>query len=1666
VTEAGPSGHDPGLGRELLYRGERTVVRRVRRVDGDGTLVHKQALGADAAVRTRHEANILRRLDRVPGVPRLVPIDHTETLALTDTGGCTLADLMGPDRLPLSTVPQLALHLARILDQVHAAGVLHKDLHPYNVLVDPDTLDVTLIDFDLSTTFSEVRPGFTHHDQILGRLPYLAPEQTGRTGLPVDERADLYGFGALLFEMVAGRLPIEEDDPLRLLRDILGRVPESLSQLVPATPPVLSAIVARLLEKEPDRRYQSAGGLVHDLTRLCADPHRMFPLGERDFPRRLSPPSQLIGRNAEICTLATALDGVSDQPRCVLVRGLSGVGKSALVARLRPMVTDRNGWYVTGKADQYRQTHGADVVLKTLTELCQLLLAEPPQVLSVTVDRLRSALGTDAAVLAEVLPPLAQLLGENPDAADHVDSTGQQQAGETDVMDREIRLRRGCVALLRTVASPERPIAMVLDDLQWAGTTVLNVIDALLADEDLHGLLVVGCYRAEEVDETHPLAAMSARWSRLPNPPTGISLDNLVPTELTDLLVHMLRLDHADAAALGAVIGEHSQGNPYDTVELVNALRRVGMLRLGEDGWHWDIEAIRRFSAAGDVQGFLRSQLDSLPPDTRRIVRILSCLGEDTSLDLLQEATGNTLDDLQRLLLPALEERLLVADGVAVSADQCSASRVRFRHDRVQQAAHESLGLEDRLHLQLDLARRFLDLPGREPEAADQYRTVVDLLDDPGERRRVAEVFSVAADLAQRASSHLAAESYLRSAADQWRILGIGPDDPALVELETRWHAALFRLGRMGDLDELYLSIRRRARDPLDLVDATCVQVNSHTHRGCFPQALDTGMTLLRQLGIDPPGEDLDAELPRRLDGLVAWSLDLSAARDAARPVIRDPRLVAATRVMHRMSDPAYFSSPQLCCWLTLESQRLWMDHGPSAELLPVLAHASVDLITFREDYAAGGRILPYLMEVGRLLGFDQILGKVQFLHAVSASPWTEPTPVSIEHARAARDKLLRSGIPQDAVYTNFPAVTQLLDIAPLTEGASEIDAAIALCTRTGNDMALPAFVGMRQFVRAVRGETQAPGSFGDADVDEGELQRHCREENPISGVYVFVYRAIAAALYDDDDALFAAAEDAVLGLTIQPGLNIILVGTAVRAAALARKLGLVPAHERAAVHAELDGPRQWIAQRAAEGTTSAVVLSRWVEAEYASSRGRYEDAARLFDTGMREARHQQRHWLLALFAQRAGTLHLQMGLGWAGRELLAEACALYRSWGAPGPARALEQGYPDLPDRRSPRPAPGSYSMATQSSTSSVTDDRIDMLAILRATQALGAQTDLDRLREALTEQVRNMTGATHVQLVLNEPDLDIWFLQPDSDRVTAPVRIDDPAAERLAPLSAFHYTVRTQEQLLVSDALRDDRFARDPYLAQLSCCSLLAVPIVNAGGLRAVLLLQNQDRGGNFGSRRLDAVTLIAGQLAISLDNALLYRSLADKVASRTRDLESATEILETLSVTDPLTQVANRRKFEEILRGQWQDAGGAGRSMAVIMVDIDRFKQFNDTFGHQAGDRCIREVAAALTGQARRGDHVCRYGGEEFAVVLPNTTSDEAAVVAERLRLGVRAQGIDHPGGDSVTISVGVAAVIPDGAADPDSLVAAADAALYEAKRAGRDRVVVATAVEGGR
>jgi diguanylate cyclase (GGDEF)-like protein len=508
----------------------------------------------------------------------------------------------------------------------------------------------------------------------------------------------------------------------------------------------------------------------------------------------------------------------------------------------------------------------------------------------------------------------------------------------------------------------------------------------------------------------------------------------------------------------------------------------------------------------------------------------------------------------------------------------------------------------------------------------------------------------------------------------------------------------------------------------------------------------------------------------------------------------------------------------------------------------------------------------------------------------------------------------------------------------------------------------------------------------------------------------------------------------------------------------------------RSAIEASIAQLVAQLVQWAAHGPANLACRLALVRAEQARNGGDVAAAMRLYQTAADQAGTDGYLNVQALALELAARFWEEQGQPKVAAVFLRDAIARYRQWGAHAKVAALQQS-PLLRVGRMGRDLASVDTTMPLASTlaRAAGNEALDLASLLKAAQALGNEVGLGAVLARLIAIVRENSGAQLARLLLREGEC--WQLEADLDEGDSEAQVlmgqaVDLDAERHPglPLSVLRYALRSGEAVIEERILDAPLFGADPYVRASGATSVMCLPIRQGGRIDGLLYLENRLVAGCFSQERVEFLRMLAAQAMISIAHARLHDSLEARVAERTAQLEDANRKLATLSVTDGLTGLANRRHFDEVLRREWARCQRAGQSIAVIMLDIDHFKKFNDHYGHQAGDVCLAQVAASLQATLRRpGDLVARYGGEEFCVVLPEADGPHALEVAEHLRAAIAALALPHAAvaDGQVTISVGAAAIAPTPLGAADALLRAADNALYAAKGAGRNTVHLAAA-----
>ncbi len=544
----------------------------------------------EEVARLTHEHRIVEdlHLDGVVRPLRIERFKHRVGLIFEDSGGSSLRSMIGPTGLDTETFLRVAIPLVRTLGHLHEADVIHKDLNPSNIVVDDTLSTVQITDFGIASRL----PRVVHRDagpadRLEGTLPYLAPEQTGRMNRAVDHRSDFYALGATFYEALTGQPPFTATDAMELVHCHLAVRPVPPREVNPAVPEALADIVMKLLAKSPEDRYQSAYGLLRDLEacQVAWREHQHidgFRLGRHDVASRFSIPDRLYGREAETGELLASLNRVTDgSAELVLLVGGSGVGKSVLVQEIQGPTVERHGHFIRGKFDQYSASAPYASLIDAVRQLVHQLLGEPPERIAAWRDAILAALAGNAAVVGDVIPDVTRITGPLPPVA---------ELGPTETQNRfNVVFRR----FIRTLARPEHPLVVFLDDLHWADVASVRLLRTLVSDPDARHLLIIGAYRPEAVDPSGPLATAIADLD--PSSVRHIELGPLGLDTVTELVADTVRAARDEAAPLARLVHERTAGNPFFVNQFLRSLFEDGLLRFAADSgrWDWNLAGIR-----------------------------------------------------------------------------------------------------------------------------------------------------------------------------------------------------------------------------------------------------------------------------------------------------------------------------------------------------------------------------------------------------------------------------------------------------------------------------------------------------------------------------------------------------------------------------------------------------------------------------------------------------------------------------------------------------------------------------------------------------------------------------------------------------------------------------------------------------------------------------------------------------------------------------------------------------------------------------------------------------------------------------------------------------------------------------------------------------------------
>jgi predicted ATPase/signal transduction histidine kinase len=1476
-------------------------------------------------VHFRNQYVIAKNLE-IPGSVKAYSLETYQNhyaMVMEDFGGISLSSYLASlvfaskerlEGLPINEFLPIAIQIAKSLDGLYRHHVIHKDLKPANILINPSSKQVKLIDFSIASLLPRETQEIQNPNVLEGTLPYISPEQTGRMNRGIDYRTDFYSLGVTFYELLARQLPFQTDDPIELVHCHLAQQPIPVHHLNKSVPLVLSEIVSKLMAKNAEDRYQSALGLKFDLETCLHEWEERgkiasFKLGTRDLCDRFIIPEKLYGRESEVFSLLAAFNRVSaGSAEMMLVAGFSGIGKTAVVNEVHKPIAAARGYFIKGKFDQFGRSQPFSAFVQAFRDLMGQLLSETDAKVEQWKTQILAALGENAQVIVEVIPELERIIGEQPPAPELVASAAQN------------RFNWLFEKFIQVFTTKEHPLVIFLDDLQWADSASLKLIQLLTSDRSQRYLLLIGAYRDNEVSPVHPLVLTLSDIQQTGATVNTITLAPLDRSELNCLIADTLACSTALALPLTELVNQKTQGNPFFSTQFLKSLHEDGLIEFNLEARYWqcDIARVRTLALTDDVVEFMALQLLKLPAPTQEVLKLAACIGNQFDLATLAVVCEKSSSETAAILWSALQAGLILplaevykfftseefefknqnSEGESNTSDSWfqtpDTCYYKFLHDRVQQAAYLLIPESQKQSTHLNIGQLLLiNTPTTDREEkifniVNQLNYGVDLIAEPTERYQLAQLNLIAGRKAKTATAYAAARKYLSFgrqilAPDSWHTHYETALDLHVLGAETAYLSYDFQ-----DMEELADLVLHNARTLLDKVKVYEIELSACTAQVKLKQALEMGLAVLKLLGVCFPENPSPADIQQGLEQTASLFSGKKIADFIDLPEMENLQKQAALRILSGLVSPAYITAPLLLPLVILEMVNLSVSYGNAP--LSAFAYSLYGLVLSGvvQDIETGFKFGQLALNIVDLFNANYLKTKVFYtvgVHIIHGKHHVKETLPLLKEGYAIGLETGELELGYSAKEISQYSYLIGREIAGLEE---EVATYCNALVQFKQEAALNYTQIVHQALLNLLGRSENPCQFvGDAYNEETMLPFHIQANDRNGLHYLYFHKLLVCYLFGETEQALENARqaeqylDAVTGMLNVPMFYFY--------DSLAR-LGVctdVGSSEEKQEHLQKVKSNQEILHKWADHAPMNFSHKFYlVEAELFRALGENVQAMETYDRAIFLAKENDYLNEEALANELTAKFYLAWGKEKLAQVYLIDAYYAYSRWGAKAKIDALEQRYPQLLAPILKQEKARSFDAGTTSLEASFISSNhqtiagttsiavLDLPTVIKAYQALSSEIKLEQLLTTLMEVVIQNAGAQTGVLILKEEEN--WKIAVHcSDRqgclLQETIAIEESQS---IPQNVINYVKRTQKTLVFDDVKTELIFASDPYIKQQQPKSILCTPILHQGKMMAILYLENNLTTGAFTHDRVAILNILCSQAAISLENARLYQ------------------------------------------------------------------------------------------------------------------------------------------------------------------------------------------------
>jgi len=1577
---------------ETLYSTPSTnVFRAIRESDECPVILRTCDEKASSSQHSRlsSSAEILRGFDH-PNIAKVIDIiDHSGQpwLIMADTHSIDLAqylDTVENKQLPLDVFLNIAIQLAEALSVIHHAHVIHKDLHPGNIVINPTTQNIEIIDFGLASLLSREQPALAPPENLEGVISYISPEQTGRMNRSLDYRSDFYTLGVTLYQLLTGELPFVADDAIGLVHAHIARVQKPVSQSRPDIPDAVSDIIDKLMHKTAEERYQSAMGLKQDLE-ICrrhivaGNPIPPFTLGLQDISDRFQVPQVLYGREQEVNQLMDSFyKAAQGQPQLLAVEGFAGIGKSALIHEVHKPIAAHSGIFTSGKFDQFQKNTPYSALKQAFSGWIQHALSLKESALNDLRAQLIQALGTNARVLIDFMDIFEVLLG---------DLAPLPTLGAQETQNRfHLVLQRFIQQITQ-----QRPLVIFIDDLQWADRGTLNLLPQLmnaglndqLSQELSQGqiqqqntdntersacrLLLLVAYRDNEVDDSHPAMQTLKQIQAEFNSANTLTLKTLRVDQINQLLVDALHQTPQATHALAELVEHKTGGNPFFVNEFLKTLYSEKLLNfdLNQQRWVWSLEAIKAQAITNNVVELMLGKMQQLPNATQHMLQLASCIGSLFDLQTLSIISEQDMPDTMRKLWPALKQGLLLQEGgdwllgiiktangnqhnnknrSSNQAEQDQPLKTnlstrmsplvphcRFLHDRMLQAAYQSLTEDARQQAHLNIGR----LLYKHTEAAlleNQLFSIIEqlnqgraLIEAESEKLTLSQLNLQAAEKAKQASAWEAAARYAQIGCSLLPKSCWQNQYPLAYALHLIHIECEFLTANYDEVQTLAERLLQQVKTPLEKAQI-CLLLLSQQMQGNLNYCIEKGLDGLRFCSIQVPHiDEINDTLIKNeyieLKQLLAnknWAYEATLSLNKTTPT----QISIAYRLYSQLTGACQLTGNRdLHFYIIYKGMRTALEHGQNEHALVLYAMYSA-LLAKQGKYKEANKVATTTLELlenypkcADLPYINMVLGTFVWLY-------NHPIKESIKLQLYAHDIGYEYGDIIRGVlggYSNS-IINYYAQGLPLKQLNSHLDTLDSIIQRHNIKMSAGSYY--RRLIKMLtQEETQNQLDATAFSVKGWQQIQTCIMKPFIEHLqiqWLFWSDQIKVAWY--------TVQSANVSVTHVSGFITSLEHRFIAALLSCKQLQQLGNQNDddffLAVNISLDELKE-LSSLCPENFEHKLLLLQAEQGRYQNQT--IEELAPLYEAAIESASSNEFLQYEALANELYGDFLLAKSRTRFALPYIHDALNLYRHWGCTVKVKNLTTRYQALFQSETPQLSPQTTLLTTKYSslqtrtlnrtitqTQTSSQEGLDLSSLMKSAQAISGELALKGLVSKVMLAILENSGAQNAALILESPTGAIIQAQikaqNDRDLYNKSLEARPLNNATDLPVSLISYVLRTNTEQVLQEptsnihSSANDAFIEDPYLQMYQPKSVLCIPVSYREKLIGALYLENTLTHKAFPQERFDIIKMLLAQAAISFENARLFNEvtelnigLEEKVKQRTLELDQSNQELD---------------------------------------------------------------------------------------------------------------------------------------------------------------------------